>query len=85
MSLRGLAGEDTIEKEADAFAEEALVPKDLHFDPQANLSQSEVRVFAKKHELNPAIIAGKIQFARRNYSVFRNLLGSGEVKDCFVE
>ncbi len=85
MSLRGLAGEDTIEKEADAFAEEALVPKDLHFDPQAPLSQSEVRMFAKKHELNPAILAGKIQFARKNYSVFRNLLGRGDVKGCFVE
>ncbi|RKX93823.1 MAG: hypothetical protein DRZ90_12445, partial [Spirochaetes bacterium] len=63
----------------------ALVPKDLHFDPQARLSQSEVRMFAKKHELNPAIIAGKIQFARKNYSVFRNLLGRGKVKECFME
>lgn len=83
MSLRGLAGEDSIEKEADTFAEEALIPADLHFDQKDFLSKAEIKAFARRHELNPAILAGRIQYERKNYSVFRNFLGSGEVRKCF--
>ncbi len=83
MTLRGLAGEDDIEKEADEFAEEALIPGDLHFDSETYLSQADVRMTARRHELHPAILAGRIQYARKNYSVFRNLLGTREVRKCF--
>jgi len=83
MTLRGLAGEDDIEKEADEFAEEALIPGDLHFDLETLLSQSDIRMTARRHELHPAILAGRIQYARKNYSVFRNLLGTGEVRKYF--
>ncbi len=83
MTLRGLAGEDNIEKEADEFAEEALIPGDLHFDPESFLTQAEVRMAARRHELHPAILAGRIQYARKNYSVVRKLLGSGDVRKCF--
>ena len=83
MSLRGLSGEDVIERDADDFAEEALIPMELHFDPREHLSQAELRTIARKHELHPAILAGRIQFERKNYSVFRNLLGNGEVRQCF--
>ncbi|MCK5735901.1 MAG: ImmA/IrrE family metallo-endopeptidase [Spirochaetaceae bacterium] len=83
MTLRGLAGEDDIEKEADGFAEEALIPGDLHFDSKTFLSQVDLRMTARRHELHPAILAGRIQYTRKNYSVFRNLLGNGEVRKCF--
>lgn len=85
MSLRGLSGEDAIEKEADAFAEEALIPADIHFDPQDRLSNTEVKAFARRHELHPSILAGRIQYRRKDYKVFRNLLGNGEVRKCFEE
>ncbi|MDF1569614.1 MAG: ImmA/IrrE family metallo-endopeptidase [Spirochaetaceae bacterium] len=83
MSLRGLSAEDSIEKEADAFAEEALIPADIHFDPSDHLSTADVKAFARRHELHPAILAGRIQYTRKDYKVFRNLLGNGEVWKCF--
>ena len=83
MTLRGLVGEDNIEKEADEFAEEALIPGDLHFDSESFTSQADVRMTARRHELHPAILAGRIQYVRKNYSVLRNFLGNGEVPKCF--
>jgi HTH-type transcriptional regulator/antitoxin HigA len=85
MSLRGLSGEDSIEIEADTFAEEALIPGDIHFNPEEPLSTAGVKAFARRLELHPAILAGRIQYARKDYKVFRNLLGSGEVRKCFEE
>lgn len=83
MTLRGLANEDAIEREADDFAEEALIPAELHFDPEEYHSTTEVKAIARRHELHPAILAGRIQFERKNYKVFRTLLGNGEVRTCF--
>jgi HTH-type transcriptional regulator/antitoxin HigA len=85
MSLRGLSGEDSIEKEADEFAEEALIPRDIHFDPTEFLSTEDVKSMARQHELHPAILAGRIQYERKDYKVFRNLLGNGKVRECFEE
>ena len=83
MTLRGLSGESDIEKEADLFAENALISPSLCFDPFLFNSQEDVKIFSKKSGIHPAIIAGRIQHERGNYALFHNLLVRNGVRESF--
>lgn len=83
MSLRGSPMDDEVEKEADKFAEEALLPTE--FNPQQNISKIDILKYAEKFNVHPAIIAGRIQYVRNNYRIFSNLIGRGKVQECFPE
>jgi len=83
MSLRGSPTDDKAEKEADQFAEEALLPKE--FNPDQIVSKIDILRYAEKYNIHPAIIAGRIQYERKNYRIFSNLIGRGEVHKCFPE
>ena len=74
-----------IEKEADLFAEEKLITKQSWESFYSEyISESDVNSFADKCRISPAIAAGRIQKERKNYRVFRNLLGQKKVKELFV-
>ena len=83
MSLRGSQEDDDIEKEADEFAEKILIPLGFSLDKQEIVSQKEVISYAVKHNIHPAIVAGRIQYTKNNYRLFSNLVGRGEVRKFF--
>lgn len=77
---------DSVEKEADRFACDSLIPPDKW--EEAGLVAEEtkpkdIREFAAQLRIHPAIVAGRVQHEKKDYSLFRSLLGSGTVRECF--
>jgi HTH-type transcriptional regulator/antitoxin HigA len=73
---------DRMEKEADSFACDALLP-DSAMEELGNLtfvSTGDVRDLAEKFQVHEAIVAGRIRYQTSNYSKFAKLLGYGEPK-----
>ncbi|EQB00229.1 hypothetical protein L288_18500 [Sphingobium quisquiliarum P25] len=74
--------DELIEREADEFAENAILPKvtwqgsTVRF---AKLPEAIIK-FAARHDLHPALIAGRIR-RERDYTEFHDMLGSGEVRE----
>ncbi|MBU0674101.1 MAG: ImmA/IrrE family metallo-endopeptidase [Proteobacteria bacterium] len=75
-----------IEGEADQWAAEALIPGKIW--KASSLTQSPTATgiveFATKHRVHPAIPAGRIRRERRNYKVFSQLVGNGQVRKLFL-
>lgn len=67
---------DTIELEADAIANEALIPKSAWEKSKIYTSRSakEVISFAQKIRVHPAIVAGRIRYTQKNYRIFSQLV-----------
>jgi HTH-type transcriptional regulator/antitoxin HigA len=72
---------DDIELEADAVANEALIPKSEWTKSKIYDSKSvdEVIAFAKKIQVDPAIVAGRIRHEKKNYKIFSQLIGKRRV------
>lgn len=73
----------TVEAEADKFARNCLIPDEVwnrSFVRYTN-SDDEVRSFAGRIGIHPAIVAGRIRYERNNCRLFSKLIGQGEVKD----
>jgi len=75
--------EAEVEAEADAFAKDALVPRDVWLRSDAFRLGTELAVLqlAKKCHVHPAIVAGRLRFERRQFHAFSNLIGLGEVRN----
>ncbi len=73
----------TEEQEADAFAEKALLTEEFNLDLDQFFSGNKVTIYARQHNISPAIVAGRIQYRTKNYRKFANLIGRGNVKRCF--
>ncbi len=75
-----------VEKEADEYAKEMLIPDALW--EESGLGQyssaKDIKLFSERNRINPAIPAGKIRFQTKNYSVFSNLVGNGKVRKMFA-
>lgn len=84
MSLRGKSTDNDIEREADDFAEEHLLPEDFDFAKMKDFSNEEVREYAAMHSIHPAIVAGHLRYRKNDYKMFWNLIGKDEVRRCFV-
>jgi HTH-type transcriptional regulator/antitoxin HigA len=82
LSLRGNDADSDIEREADRFAEEALLP---NFDlAQHTLDTAEeLRESAHTYGVSPAVLAGRLQYEMKNYRQFASLVGHGEVSKLF--
>jgi HTH-type transcriptional regulator/antitoxin HigA len=79
-----LTSSDKIEEEADLFAQEALIPRDIwkrHLSPE--MSSEELELVAKKANIHPAIVAGRWQREHSDYRRFAKRLGRGEVRSQF--
>lgn len=78
----GSSGSEMIEKEADEFAENAILPAIVWQGSTVRFAKAPEAIikFASRHDLHPALIAGRIR-RERDYTEFHNLLGSGEVKE----
>jgi HTH-type transcriptional regulator/antitoxin HigA len=74
------SSESNVEEEADLFAQEALIPSSVWSTCLSRFTRTERAVLsdAKKLGISPAIIAGRIRRESRDYTILRNLVGSGE-------
>lgn len=67
---------DEIEMEADAIANEALIPTQLWKSLKISsvTSTEQIITLSKKINVSPAIIAGRLRHERQNYAIFRKLI-----------
>jgi HTH-type transcriptional regulator/antitoxin HigA len=75
--------EQEAEAEADAFAKDALVPRDtwMRSDARRLGSESSVIALARQLGIHPAIVAGRIRYERREFRIFTELAGVGGVRE----
>lgn len=81
----GSENDELIEKEADEFAENAILPRAVWQNSMVRFAKlpDAVVSFADRHGLHPALIAGRIR-RERNYTEFHDMLGSGEVRKFLI-
>jgi HTH-type transcriptional regulator/antitoxin HigA len=81
------SGKDEIEKEADRFALDCLIPETAWKQCLSRfaLTEEAVRIDAEKLGIDPAIIAGRIRKERGNYLILNDLIGSGTVRSQLEE
>lgn len=74
--------EDPREKEADDWAEQALIPRHLWATSglTSHPSYSGIIAFSQRIGVHPAIVAGRVRHQTRNFRAFAPLLGTGEVR-----
>jgi len=82
----GEESEDVLEREADEFAENAIMPNETWQSSLIRFTKSPnaIRDFAARHGLHPALVAGRIR-RERGYTEFSDMLGSGEVRPILHE
>ncbi|MHB2033964.1 MAG: ImmA/IrrE family metallo-endopeptidase [Gemmatimonadaceae bacterium] len=78
---------DAREREADAFAQEALVPSAQWQASAVAFAPSVDAAVALADELgvSPAVIAGRVRHERRNFRLLSPLIGAGKVRRLFPE
>lgn len=76
---------ERVEKEADKFAEEILIPNSQWKKIIKNEIPSKEKIieFADTLRISPAIIAGRIRKYKNNYRLYTSLVGQGEVRRVF--
>lgn len=79
--------EDSLERQADNLAQEALIPGKFWVKLETskdNVPQlTEIMDLANKIKINPAVVAGRIRYETNNYKKFTNLLGHGDIRKHF--
>lgn len=78
---------DGVEREADAFALDRLIPEAAWKQCLSRfaLTEEAVRIDAEKLGIDASIIAGRIRKERNNYLILNDLIGSGTVRSQLVE
>lgn len=73
---------DEIEKEADSFAANLLIPDEHWRRSPARIAKSAppIEALARQLGINPAIIFGRIRMERGDYTIFSNRIGQGAVR-----
>lgn len=76
-----------MEREADEFAQELLIPSEVWRGSSARISKREEPILRLAHRLkiHPAIIFGRIRMERKNYALFAKKIGNGMVRKHFFE
>ena len=83
-----IGSSEEIEKQADELAGTALIPDDQWADWDVKgtyTGVADILAFARKMEVNPAIVAGRWQKTHRDYRKFSKLLGHGTVRPCLED
>ena len=87
MTLRNVKGiaEDSTEIEADEWAEDALIPKDVWANSIVRDDPTPMSVIqlATWLEIHPAIVAGRVRYERGNYRLLSQFVGSGQIRKHF--
>lgn len=79
--------DDEREREADQLAQEALIPAELWSDHPARQTPSVQNVLslARKADVHPAIVAGRVRHETGNYRLLSQFVGAKEVRPLLVE
>jgi len=83
LSLRGTQTESDLERAADEFAEQHLLPTNFNLDERDLTTTFDVLSYAQENRISASIVAGRIQYKKQNFRIFANLLGRGEVAPLF--
>lgn len=77
---------DAVEREADHFAQEALISEEDWKLAASRFARTEKAVMtdAKRFGVGPAVIAGRVRREAGDYTLLKNLVGSGEVRRQFA-
>jgi len=78
---------DPLEAEADLIARDSLLPR-AHWrasSVSSNPTAAGIQLLAKKLNIHPAIVAGRVQFESKRYDRFGDMLGRGSVRKLFPE
>ncbi len=75
--------EQEAEAEANAFAKDGLIPRDLWLRSDAYRlgTAGSVLSLANQIGVHPAIVAGRIRYERRDFRIFSGLVGMGGIRD----
>jgi HTH-type transcriptional regulator / antitoxin HigA len=78
---------DEIEKEADAYASEALIPPEVwRSSPASRLrSHQAVEHLARQLRISPAIVAGRVRREFRDFRVLSDMVGQRAVRRLFPD
>lgn len=73
---------EEFEAEADAFARNSVVPKDVWRRSEARRlgTKSAILKLAEQLHISPAILAGRLRFERQEFTLFPDMLGQDEVR-----
>lgn len=87
LRKRNHGRDDDREREADEWAQEALVPTELWDDHPARFRPSVQNVLslARQAKVHPAIIAGRIRHERQNYRLLSRFVGARQVRPLLIE
>jgi len=89
LSLRDVEGvrRDPKEDEADAWAEQALIPEDVWQTSRVKNQPSPLAVMelAQRLSIHPAIVAGRVRHETRNFRLLSHFVGTGEVRRHFTK
>ena len=79
--------EESHESDADAWADEALIPTEIWLKSEVRESPSTFGVLslASQLQVHPAIVAGKIRYENKNYRLLSQFVGRGVVRSQFEE
>ena len=79
--------DDDREREADEWAQEALIPSDLWKEHPARdrPSVQNVLSLARQADVHPAIVAGRIRHDRHNYRLLSQFVGADAVRPLLME
>ncbi|HZF94356.1 MAG TPA: XRE family transcriptional regulator [Allosphingosinicella sp.] len=78
--------QDTLEKEADDFAQNAIVSDEEWNSSFVRYTQAPETIvaFADRLQIHPALVAGRIRRERDSYKEFSDLLGRGTIRQALV-
>jgi HTH-type transcriptional regulator/antitoxin HigA len=70
------------EIEADAFAKDSFIPRDVwnRSDAFRLSTNASIIALSKQLKIHPAIVAGRLRFERKIYQEFSQFVGNGEVR-----
>jgi HTH-type transcriptional regulator/antitoxin HigA len=77
--------DDVLEKEADKFARDAIIPREIWRRSAAfrQRTPESVKQLASELHIHPALVAGRLRRETGNYYLFNQLLGHGSVRAMF--
>lgn len=78
---------EAIEQEANDIASEVLIPRAIWRRSAARLKPStqSIQALARELQVHPAIVAGRVRYERKNYSLFSGLVGYRQAQLQFPE
>ncbi len=85
--LESVSPDDELESEANSYARDALIPRDQWRRSNAARfkTKSAALELAEKLEIHPAIVAGRLRYETRNYTIHSELLGQDNVREQLIE